>query len=163
MSGWTFYNPAAIIFEIGALEKLGLYFPYKWVVLITSSSFRRRGIVDRIASALGEKLVYVLDDVLSNPDLLTLDSQLIRLRTIRPDVIVALGGGSSIDNAKTLALMLRRPQGSTLQGHFRGQVVLSKYKALPIIAIATTSGTGSEVTPSPAATESLAIGQTISD
>jgi len=146
-NSWKFHNPTAIIFEHGSLNNLGQLLPYERIVLITINTFRQKGIVDQVANALGKKLVYVIDDVLPNPDLLTVDAQVTRLRSIRPDVIIALGGGSSIDTAKALARMLVQPLGSTLRSHFRDQMKLSTHNALPIIAIPTTSGTGAEVTP----------------
>ena len=146
-NSWRFHNPTTVIFEPGAIENLGQFLPYERAVLITIACFRQQGVVDRVASALGKKLVYVMDDVLPNPDLLTVDDQIARLRSIRPDVVIALGGGSSIDTAKALARMLVQPLGSTLRSHFRDQMKLSTHNALPIIAIPTTSGTGAEVTP----------------
>ncbi len=146
-NSWKFHNPTAVIFEPGALKNLGQFLRYERAVLITIACFRQQGIVERVASALGKKLVYVMDDVIPNPDLLTVDAQITRLRSIRPDVVIALGGGSSIDTAKALARMLMQPQGFTLRSHFRDQIPLSEHNALPIIAIPTTSGTGSEVTP----------------
>jgi alcohol dehydrogenase len=146
-NSWRFHNPTTVIFESGAFEKLGQFLPYERAVLITSATFRKQGFIDRVASALGKTLVYVLDDVKPNPDLLIVDAQITRLRSIRPDVVIALGGGSSIDTAKALARMLVQPPGATLRCHFRDQVTLSQHNALPVIAIPTTSGTGSEVTP----------------
>ena len=146
-NSWKFHNPTVIIFEHGSLKNLGQLLPYERIVLITINTFRQQGIVDQVANSLGKKLVYVIDDVLPNPDLLTVDSQIKRLRPIQPDVIIALGGGSSIDTAKALACMLMQPIGSSLQSHFRNQKTLPENNALPIIAIPTTSGTGSEVTP----------------
>lgn len=144
---WKFYNPTSIIFENGSLDKLDDYVPYKKVILITSSGFVRRGIVDLISKRLEKKIICILSDVKPNPDLLYLDCQLDRLRTLKPDAILALGGGSCIDSGKILSLMLSQPKEMTLKGHFRNNINLLKSQVLPIIAIPTTSGTGSEVTP----------------
>lgn len=144
---WKFYNPTSIIFENGSLDKLDDYVPYKKVILITSSGFVRRGIVDLISKRLEKKIIYILGDVKPNPDLLYLDCQVDRLRSLKPDAILALGGGSCIDSGKILSLMLSQPKEMTLKVHFRNNINLLKSQALPIIAIPTTSGTGSEVTP----------------
>jgi len=141
-------NPTDIIFKLGALKDLRQFVHrYERIVLITTSGFRTRGIVDIVAGALGRRLIYVIDDVQPNPNILTVDTQLNRLHPIRPDALIALGGGSSIDTAKTLARMLVQPINISLLEYFRDQLILCKKKALPVIAIPTTAGTGSEVTP----------------
>ncbi len=146
-NGWGFYNPTNIIFAPGAFESLGHYVRYDRIVLVTSKSFRSKGIVDQVAKAFGERLIHILDDVRPNPDLLTLDARLTSMRAIRADVIIALGGGSCIDTAKVLAFMLPKPKEFTLRRYFLEDSALPNYRSLPVIAIPTTSGTGSEVTP----------------
>src|SRR5690606_35203423 len=65
---------------------------------------------------------------------------------LKPDAIMALGGGSSIDTAKALARLLVQPTGVTLAGHFREGVRLVPLPALPVVAVPTTAATGAEVT-----------------
>ena len=144
---WQFHNPVKITFEAGAIDQLGEYLEGERAVLVTSPGFRRRGVVDRIAKALDIRLVAVIDDVDPNPDVLKVDEQGRRLREHDPDVLIALGGGSSMDTAKGLARLLAQPVDRTLAGHFRDGEAFDDTPALPVAAIPTTSGTGAEVTP----------------
>src|SRR5690606_11488454 len=117
------------------------------LALVTTPGFTRRGVVDRIRASLGERLVEVLDEVKPNPDVRDVDAQAARLRGLDLDAIIALGGGSSIDSAKGLARALPLPVDFSLTGHFREGLPLPAGRALPVVALPTTAGTGAEVTP----------------
>jgi alcohol dehydrogenase len=114
-------------------------------VLVTYDESRFREMATRIAAEAGEPIV-VIDDVSPNPDFVDLARSCARLGTLAeaPEVIVALGGGSVIDTAKVLSASsgdferVRR----YLVDH-EGEETLG---SVPIIAIPTTAGTGSEVT-----------------
>jgi alcohol dehydrogenase len=114
-------------------------------VLVTYGGFHFREVATRIAAETGEPLV-VIDDVSPNPDFVRLAKSCARLgtRTEAPEAIVALGGGSVIDTAKVLSASsgdferVRR----YLVDH-EGEGALG---SVPIIAVPTTAGTGSEVT-----------------
>lgn len=147
LSAWQYYNPVRILSERGAVQRLDAHVPYARVALITSPGFRRRGTVDVIARALGNRLICVLDSVQPNPDLRDLDKQAVTLRATQPHALVALGGGSSIDTAKALARLLTQPATSSLTVHFRQGQEFAPTPALPVVAIPTTAGTGAEVTP----------------
>ncbi len=64
------------------------------------------------------------------------------LRSVRPEVLVAIGGGSTIDLAKVARLLAE--QGGPL-GRFVGEGATMRAPSLPLVALPTTSGTGSEV------------------
>ncbi|HEX6928640.1 MAG TPA: phosphonoacetaldehyde reductase [Gammaproteobacteria bacterium] len=144
---WQYHNPVRVIFARGAVDRLADHLGYQRIVLVTSSGFSRRGVVERIRHGLGERLLAVFDDVKPNPDVLDIDAQARRARPLQPDCILALGGGSSMDTAKALARLLTQPETMTLAAHFREGRELSASPALPVVAIPTTSGTGAEVTP----------------
>lgn len=146
-SEWKYFNPVRVVYAIGAIRGIADHLEYERIVLVTSPGFSRRGIVARIQAALGERLVRVIDDVKPNPDLRDIDEQARQLRALKPDCILALGGGSSMDTAKALARLLAQPEEATLAGHFRDGIPFSDTRALPVVTIPTTSGTGAEVTP----------------
>jgi len=146
-NAWDFYNPTNIIFGSGSFDRLTEYTYYERVILVTNKTFRLNGLVDKVAKIFKEKLVYVLDDVITNPDLQLLDKQLLLIRSKNADLIIALGGGSCIDTAKALAFMLSSPKEFSLNLYLADQSFFFSNKSPPIIAIPTTSGTGSEVTP----------------
>ncbi|MFA7074885.1 MAG: iron-containing alcohol dehydrogenase, partial [Endomicrobiaceae bacterium] len=89
-----------------------------------------------------------------DPTLSTINEALTMIRTYEPDVIVALGGGSPIDAAKILWLMYEQPESDFQEIAMRFMDIRKRICELPelgkkadLIAIPTTSGTGSEVTP----------------
>lgn len=147
MESWRYFNPVRIVCAPGASARLGEHVHHERILLVTSAGFRRRGLVDRIARALGPRLVGVVDDVNPNPDVDDIDRQAASVRASAPDLVVGLGGGSSIDTAKALARLLTQPPGSTLASHFRDGTELAPVRALSLAAIPTTAGTGAEVTP----------------
>jgi alcohol dehydrogenase len=147
MRNWHYFNPVRVIFAPGALSQLADHVPYQRAVLVTTPGFTRRGVVDRIRHYLGDRIIKVLDDVKPNPDLLDIDAQARPIRRLNPDCIIALGGGSSMDSAKALARLLTQPATTTLTAHFRDGKSLTCARAVPLIAIPTTAGTGAEVTP----------------
>lgn len=144
---WAYFNPVRILSAPGACVRLGDPIGFERGVLVTSPGFRRRGIVDRISNALGGRLVGVVAEVKPNPDVVDIDRQADAIRGLAPDAIIGLGGGSSMDTAKALARLLSQPSGVRLADHFRNGTPLGPAKALPVIAIPTTAGTGAEVTP----------------
>lgn len=144
---WTYFNPVRVVFAPGCSARLADHVEFGRMVLVTSPGFTKRGVVDRIRASLGERLVAVLDDVKPNPDLRDVDRQAAVIREAKPDCIIGLGGGSSMDTAKALARLLAQPSGATLAAHFRDGVALAPTPALPVVAIPTTAGTGAEVTP----------------
>ena len=96
--------------------------------------------------------VTVFDDIPGEPTTIQVDAGLEKLRAAGADVVVAIGGGSCIDTAKSVAAMALNP------GHLRdyagfGKLLLGR---LPLIAVATTAGTGSEVTSYIAMTDPVA-------
>jgi alcohol dehydrogenase len=145
--GWRYHNPVRVVSAAGAASTLGEHIAYRRLALVTTPGFTRRGVVDRIRASLGERLVEVLDEVKPNPDVRDVDAQAARLRGLDLDAIIALGGGSSIDSAKGLARALPLPVDFSLTGHFREGLPLPAGRALPVVALPTTAGTGAEVTP----------------
>jgi phosphonate metabolism-associated iron-containing alcohol dehydrogenase len=117
------------------------------VALVTTPGFRRRGIVDTVSNAFGSRLIAIVDDVKPNPGVDDLEVQSGRLRAERPDTLIALGGGSTIDTAKALARLLTQPEGTCLMELLREGAPIEDAPAVPIVAVPTTAGTGAEVTP----------------
>ena len=139
---WSFHNPVRVTFGNGAVSRISDVLHGRRYVLVTSGETSFRELAERIAAAAGEPLA-VIDDVSPNPDFGGLAKSCDRLDT-RAEAIVALGGGSVIDTAKVLSASagdferVRR----YLVDH-EGEESLG---SVPIIAIPTTAGTGSEVT-----------------
>ena len=146
---WTYHNPVRVIAGNSSLNQLPAVLAGRSCLLVTFPEAEGLGLVQRVRELLGEQLRGVIDGIQPNPDvqwLAPLYAQVQREHAEVP-VIVALGGGSTIDSAK--ALLCAAPGASFAellavleQG---GQLPAANHKAL--IAIPTTAGTGSEVTP----------------
>lgn len=142
---WRFHNPVQITFGPGAISQLKRLLAGRSYALVTYDSAPFPSFAARLEKLSGPAVLRV-DGVAPNPDFeaLAASSERFGAVTPAPEVIVALGGGSVIDTAKVLAAgggdfalvqhYLKTGKGGEQLGH------------IPIIAIPTTAGTGSEVT-----------------
>lgn len=136
--------PTRMIFEPGSLaqlkhlvaEEMKAARPY----LVTDLGIRSSGIADRVTNIFPE--ISVFDGVEPNPRNTTVDRAGEEIRRLKPDLIIGLGGGSVLDAAKAVALLGTNP------GKIEDYEGKAKYLTppLPLVAVPTTCGTGSEVT-----------------
>jgi len=139
-----FHVPTKIIFESGAISRLKEVveadFRASRILLVTDKGIVRSGIAAKALSQLPGTPVF--DEVEQNPTHLTVNRGGSVARQLGSDLIIGLGGGSALDAAKGVALLATNP------GHIEDYEGRAKYRIapLPVIAIPTTCGTGSEVT-----------------
>lgn len=147
MFNWQYNNPVEIHFGPGIIKKLpGLVVPQK-AVLITTPGFTRRGITGLLKKSLGNSLMGIIDTVLPNPTLESVKETFLNARQYKYDLIIAMGGGSTIDTAKALATIEASGTVEWIADHLKHKVPFPReFQPKPIIAIPTTAGTGSEVT-----------------
>lgn len=144
MSAWGFNNPVRIRFGVDSLDEIGAQLAGRRYVLVTYPDAPFAALAERIEALAGPALARI-DSVEANPSVTMLRRACDQLAALpcAPDVLVALGGGSVMDTAKVLAAE---------HGEFEAVLAFLAHgnagtrRALPIIAIPTTSGTGSEVT-----------------
>lgn len=149
----TYHIPTKIVFGPGSLQELKtLPLPgNRALIVITSGgSMRRLGYLDRITTMLAERGIesVVYDKVLPNPIVGNVAEGARLAKQTSCDFILGLGGGSSIDTAKSIALMVNNPGDYwdyIIGGTGKGKPV--EYGALPIVAVSTTAGTGTEADP----------------
>jgi alcohol dehydrogenase len=155
MLDFNFFIPTRIIFGAGRLADLAStpHLPpgkKAMIVMGQSGSMLRHGHLGRVQGYLGDRGVatVVSDTVTPNPESDQVDEAGARARELGVDFIVGLGGGSSLDAAKGVALMARNP-GSIWDCMPAGSGGRKKPEApgLPLVAIPTTAGTGSEADP----------------
>ena len=145
---WRYHNPVAVHFGWGALDRLPELLGRREAVVITFPEAAASGLQGRIEALLGARLREVVSDVEPNPEV-----GWFRFRygpfwkRHAGCVLVAVGGGSAIDTAKLL-------QVATARGDFEDAFAALSAgrqpevaRAFPLIAVPTTAGTGSEVTP----------------
>ena len=107
---------------VSALETFGA----KRLLLVTDPYFMKNRTAERIAGLSGAAEIEYFDSVQPDPTVSLAAEGTAKLKQFQPDLLVALGGGSAMDCAKAMAYFA--------QGRF------------PLVAIPTTSGSGSEVT-----------------
>lgn len=143
---FEFSHPTKIIFGAGKIKNLGeVTKEYgSRALVITDKGVVNAGILSKAEESLKEEGVEyeVFSDVFPNPRDTGCDVAANLGMTCDAQVIIGIGGGSAMDTAKAVAVLIT--QGGTCAEH----AVTRKFHAplLPIICIPTTSGTGSEVT-----------------
>ena len=128
-------------------DSLAEYLPnYKNVILVLSKGGLTRGYHSTIKLNFQSKLVSIIDDVPSLPDLKYVESLFYKFKGKKIDCIVGIGGGSVLDIAKTLKVIVNMEQLTKFdRDFFDGNIDLG-LSTPDLIAIPTTAGTGSEVT-----------------
>ena len=121
----------------GVLRELGVARP----MLVTDPGVAAAGLADRALGQLEEPVVF--DEVRPNPDIELVDRGAEIYRESGCDALVALGGGSSIDTAKSIGVVAEH--GGSIRDYEWGQDPIHR-RVPPLVAIPTTAGTGSEVT-----------------
>ncbi|MGB9234424.1 MAG: bifunctional acetaldehyde-CoA/alcohol dehydrogenase [Terriglobales bacterium] len=150
-----FRIPNQIYFNMNAVENVR-QFPSRSTIIVTSPGLEQIGHVDIVRRNIGaDTHVHVLVIPDAEPEIKVISQGVETLNFYKADQIIALGGGSVIDAAKIMKLKYESPEAD-LQGlaapflDLRKRVVqfpTEKASRARMIAIATTSGTGSEVTP----------------
>lgn len=152
MKNFSYYMPTRIFFGAGSVKKLSRApLPAGRGLLITGgSSTTKLGYVDKVCAALAEAghEMTVYRDVQPNPTIENVRECATIAREQECTFVVGLGGGSSIDTAKAAAVMATNDGDwwdYVYGGSGKGQKI--KNQPLPIVAITTTAGTGTEADP----------------
>ncbi len=154
MNPFMYYMPTRLIFGPGKLAELATtpHFPWKKALLVIGQggSARRSGSLERVRGLLASRGVDVVvyDGIRPNPEAAQVEEAARIAREVGCDVVVGLGGGSAIDSAKSIAMLARNPGrywDYMMSG--TGGRQIPQHGALPIVAITTTAGTGTESDP----------------
>lgn len=143
----TLLSPRKTLFGIGSVGKVAeeaKQFNGKNVLIVTDETVEKLKIVDEVRRPLEEEafMVDVWNGVEPEPTMPVAEA-LTELARKKPyDIVIGVGGGSSLDMSKVASIM-RTNQGSL--GEYIGGLPLT-HRGTPLIAIPTTSGTGSEAT-----------------
>jgi phosphonate metabolism-associated iron-containing alcohol dehydrogenase len=142
---WKYTNPVQIEFGVDGFDKLAALIGTRAYALVTYGEPVFQQLERRLAEAAGVP-VLAIRDVAPNPDYRLLARQTARFAELQkqPDVIVAVGGGSVIDSAKVFAAA--GGDFARVKTYLETQQGAERLAAIPIIAVPTTAGTGSEVT-----------------
>lgn len=148
LNAFDFILPTKIRFGFGISEELEKEIKAlgkNSVMIVTDKGLIHAGIVDKIIGHLSDEIkgnLIIFDEVEPNPRDTTVQKAYETAKSKETDILVAIGGGSSMDVAKGVSILLTN--GGTI-GDYEGLDQIRKETA-PVIAIPTTVGTGSEVT-----------------
>ena len=152
-----FKVPEKIYFEAGAIQYLEKMPDITRAFIVTDEGMVKLGYVDRILYHLRKRQQYVHSEIFSSvepdPSFETIKRGVRAIESFKPDVIIALGGGSAIDAAKGMWLFYEHPDADVEGMKLKFLDIRKKTYKFPklgekckMVAIPTTSGTGSEVT-----------------
>lgn len=142
-----FYMPVNVHFEKACIKKhakeltsLGT----KALIVTGRNSSKKNGSLNEVTKALAtEGVLYVIfDEVEENPSVETVMKAAAIGIEEHVDFVIGIGGGSPMDAAKAIAVMVANPQENATLLY-----TAKKVPILPVVAIPTTAGTGSETTP----------------
>ena len=148
MSQFSFETAPRILCEQGGADRLGevaLGLGISHVFLVTDAGLVKAGMIAGALASLAKAKVRVtvFSDVQADPPEHVVETAVAAARQAGVDGVVGFGGGSSLDSAKLVALLVRTPQAlPDIYG-----IGLARGPRLPLIQVPTTAGTGSEVTP----------------
>ena len=152
-----FKVPEKIYFEAGSIGYLEKMTDIERAFIVTDESMVKLGYVDKILYHLRNRKQYVhsqiFSEVESDPSFDTIKKGVKAMETFKPDVVIALGGGSPIDAAKGMWLFYEHPDADVEGLKLKFMDIRKRTYKFPklgekckMVAIPTTSGTGSEVT-----------------
>ena len=152
-----FKIPEKIYFEAGSVQYLAKMPNISRALIVADPMMVKLGYVDRVLYQLNKNqnklAIEIFSDVEPDPDLETVRKGAELMKSFKPDVIIALGGGSAMDAGKAMWLFYEHPEAD-FEGMAQKFLDIRKRvykfptmgKCSKFVAIPTTSGTGSEVT-----------------
>ena len=138
----SYFGPGARKELPAVVSRLG----FKKALVVTDKGLMKFGVAKMVLDVMDEAGISydIFDDVKPNPTVSNVKSGIEACKKAEADFIVAIGGGSSMDTAKGIGIVVNNPEFSdivSLEG-----VADTKKKSLPIIALPTTAGTAAETT-----------------
>jgi len=142
---FEYNNPTKIIFGENSVKDIGLEVDNlggSKALIVTDQGVTQAGLIERVVEALGRRYVGTFDDCVQDSGFKLVNDAAEFARTKGTDILISVGGGSVIDTAKGISVLLR--EGGQLQD-YAGVQMLNRPQT-PHLVIPTTAGTGSEVT-----------------
>ena len=119
---------------------------YKKALVVTDKDLMKFNVATKVTELLDiSELQYeIFDEVKANPTINVVLAGIEKFKASGADYIIAIGGGSSIDTAKAVGIIINNPEFADVRS-LEGAVITNN-KCVPIIAVPTTAGTAAEVT-----------------
>jgi len=145
---WQFYNPVKIYTGRSSRVQLVEQLNGKKLLIVTTVRGKSQFLKDSVLSeVIKNNQVTWVDTVKENPGLTDLQAEIDQLNSLRIEAIIAFGGGSAIDAGKTLRIGLAVQGKYSLAELLENSALHKEAQQVPLYALPTTAGTGSEVTP----------------
>lgn len=144
---WEFSLPVKIYFgndKIKKLPEIIVEYGFERGVLVCSNTLKKNGTADDIINNCNGRIVAVFSDIRPNPTTDNVNDCVNVLRENNADFAVALGGGSPMDCCKAACAIAKGDD--VIESYHTGGKHVNKDEVIPMFAVATTSGTGSEIT-----------------
>lgn len=144
---WEFALPVELKFGKGVRKNLKEYIDAingTKGVLVCSKSFAKNGVADEFLKMSNGTIKAVFSDIRPNPTTDNVNDCVSLLREVGADFAVALGGGSPMDCCKAACAIAKGDD--KIEAYHSGGKAINPAEVIPMIAVATTSGTASEVT-----------------
>ena len=138
----SYHGHGAILNIVPEIKARG----FNHILVCSDASLVKFGVSAKVTDLLDEaKISYTLfSDIKPNPTIENVLSGVNAAKACKADAIIAIGGGSSMDTAKAIGIIITNPEFADVRS-LEG-VAPTKHPCLPIIAVATTAGTAAEVT-----------------
>lgn len=138
----SYFGAGAIAEVVNEIDKRG----YKKTLVVTDPDLLKFGVTQKVTSLLdgAGKPYEIFSEVKANPTVHCVQAGVEAFKKAEADSIVAIGGGSAMDTAKAIGIIIANPEFAdvtSLEG-----VAPTKNPCVPVIAVPTTAGTAAEVT-----------------
>jgi phosphonate metabolism-associated iron-containing alcohol dehydrogenase len=143
---FSYSMPTQIVYGVNSLKDIELYIKGRKTLLITSEGFIKRDLVDTL-NTYTDNIVQVISEVQSHPEFKDLELTYNKIKAFDFELILAIGGGSVLDAAKFFSVYNENKEYQFVEDIIKGKLPKEGYSLTPIISVATTAGTGSEITP----------------
>ena len=141
---FNYFGPTKVVFGESSVRELPMEIDAlgQKAILVTDQGLLATGLVEEVQKAMGRFLVGTFSDVPQDSGMEVVDQGTAYAKSVGADVVVSLGGGSVIDTAKGMCILMK--EGGSMRD-YEGMQMLTRLQT-PHIVIPTTAGTGSEVT-----------------
>ncbi len=147
MNNFGYFMPTKIFYGKNVIKEKGSLFTQfgkKAFIVTGRSSSKKNGSLEDIINALKEQDIdySIFDEVEENPSMEMVEKAANIGKSEKADFIIGIGGGSPLDSAKGIGVLINNPEAKKEDLYSD-----KKLESIPVIAVPTTAGTGSEVTP----------------
>ena len=141
---FNYFGPTKVVFGESSIRELPMEIDTlgQKAILVTDQGLMSTGLVDEVQKIMGKNLAGTFSEVPQDSGMEVVDAGTAYAKSVAADVVVSLGGGSVIDTAKGMCILIK--EGGSMRD-YEGMQMLTRPQT-PHIVIPTTAGTGSEVT-----------------